>query len=991
MTNKKEHKILRKTLSLALTMLVSILGLPLAKPQQVSATEASGAKYLSSITMNATASSSWDKKYSTSVYNDIINNYDNYTSSSPLKIDSAEKLAAFAGAVNVGKKDFSGKYVKLTAPIDLKGGTPTVTKTPSGNKFSLNITGTASNVWVPIGNITTRFKGNFDGDGHEVSNMTVLVKSTSGNTYAGLFGYIYGGSIKNTGVTGNVYAYSSASSSASAKAGGLVGYSSSSSSISNSYATGNVYAYSASASAGGLAGSSSGSSISNSYATGNVYASNSYPYGVYAGGLVGDGSGISNSYATGNVYASSSSSSNVYAGGLAGYSNSSSGMSNNYATGNVYASSSSDNCYAGGLVGLQYSREGSISNGYATGDVYASSTKSIYAGGLLGKNDGGSITNGYYYSGATIDVPEGVTPSDDGTGLTMDQMTGTGTGRADKTMTGLSTDNWAFQADSGRIRYLPRLNVITYSESSNPAPRLLGPLVTPTSSDFDFKAPTNLTYNGSQKVATVTATSGIEGMGKITVKYYNSAGTKLTSAPTNAGTYTVKIDVAEGDNYEAKTDITSGTWKFTITKANPTIKSISTSVTYKPGLTLKDVPYPSTTGNTPGSWSWTSSTSTAISSAGTYTYSAKYTPTDTTNYNSVAKSITVTVNKATPTISSTSTTATYAPSLTLAKISLPSTTGNTPGSWAWSSSSTAISSAGTYTYSAKYTPTDTGYNSVTKSIRITVNKATPTIKSTATSATYAPSLTLAKISLPNTAGNTMGSWAWSNSSTAISNAGTYTYSAKYTPTDTTNYNSVTKSVTVTVNKADPTINSTAASATYVPGLTLAKVSLPSTTGNTAGSWAWSNSSTAISSAGTHKFPAKYTPSSTNYNSVVKDIQITITKDTPTADDFNFAPPSNLEHSADYKIAIITRKPGIEGIGEPTVKYFTKVNGELTPLGDSSLPTDVGTYYVGINVGEDINYNSASGLTSDNWKFTITPAGLHTYQLSNGSRIYLVTQ
>ena len=990
MTNKKERKILRKTLSLTLAILVSILGLPLAKPQQVSATEASGAKYLSSITMNATASSSWDKKYSTSVYNDIINNYDNYTSSSPLKIDSAEKLAAFAGAVNVGKKDFSGKYVKLTAPIDLKGGTPTVTKTPSGDKFNISITGSASNVWVPIGNNSCKFKGNFDGGKHEISNMTVIASSTSGKVYAGLFGYANAGSIQNTGVTGNVYA----SSSSTVNAGGLVG-NSKSCSISNSHATSNVYASpppSSSSSystvnAGGLVGYSS--NIIDSYATGNVYASHS-KY-VYAGGMVGNSSGssISNSYATGNVSASSSSSSSdVYAGGMVGSSSSSGSITNSYATGNVYASFSYVN--AGGLVGETY---GSISNSYATGNVYASSSKGIYAGGLVGYSGGGSssITNGYYYSGATIDISSGKTPSSYGTGRTIEEMTGTGSGRATEKMTGFDTSNWTFQADSGRIRYLPRLKVITYNESSNPAPRLLGPLLTPAASDFDFKAPTNLTYNGSQKVATVTATSGIEGMGKITVKYYNSAGTKLTSAPTNAGTYTVKIDVAEGDNYEAKTDITAGTWKFMIAKANPTIKSISTSVTYKPGLTLKDVPYPSTTGNTPGSWSWTSSTSTAISSAGTYTYSAKYTPTDTTNYNSVTKSITVTVNKATPTISSTSTTATYAPSLTLAKISLPSTTGNTPGSWAWSSSSTAISSAGTYTYSAKYTPTDTGYNSVTKSIRITVNKATPTIKSTATSATYAPSLTLAKISLPNTAGNTIGSWAWSNSSTAISNAGTYTYSAKYTPTDTTNYNSVTKSVTVTVNKADPTINSTAASATYVPGLTLAKVSLPSTTGNTAGSWAWSNSSTAISSAGTHKFPAKYTPSSTNYNSVVKDIQITVTKDTPTADDFNFAPPSNLEHSADYKIAIITRKPGIEGIGEPTIKYFTKVNGELTPLGDSSLPADVGTYYVGINVGEDINYNSASGLTSDNWKFTITPAGLHTYQLSNGSRIYLVTQ
>ena len=968
MTNKKEHKILRKTLSLTLAMLVSILGLPLATPQQVSATGTSDPKYLSSITMNATASSSWDKKYSTSVYDTIINGYDNYTENSPLEIDSAEKLAAFAGAVNVGKKDFSGKYVKLTNDIDLGGTNPTVTKKvdeSDSSKFTLNITGTASNVWVPIGNSTTKFKGTFDGGNCKISNMTVLVKQIDSNAYAGLFGYAYNASIKNTGVAGNVYA----SSSSSAYAGGLAGRSSS---ISNSYATGDVYVSSSGAHAGGLVGDSD-SSISNSYATGNVYASSSAA--VFAGGLVGysDGS-ISNSYATGNIYASSSS---VYAGGLVGWSSS---ISNSYATGDVYASSSSEYVCAGGLVGR--SSSSSISNSYATGDVYASSS-GAYVGGLVGWSS--SISNSYYYSGATIDGGTGATISKDGTGRTKDQMTGTGSGRATEKMTGLDASNWIFQADGNGVKYLPRLKNITYDETTNPAPRFVGFI----SSDFDFRAPDNLTYNGSQKVATVTSKISEISDDKITVKYYNSAGTNLTSAPTNAGTYTVKIDFVEGDNDAVWRNITADNWKFTIAKANPTIKSTTTKVTYKPGLTLKDVPYPSTTGNTPGSWSWTYPSSSIV--AGTYTYSAKYTPTDTTNYNSVAKSITVTVNKGTPTINSTSTTATYAPSLTLAKISLPSTTGNTAGSWAWSSSSTAISSAGKYTYSAKYTPTDTNYNSVTKSITVTVNKATPTIKSTATSATYAPSLTLAKISLPNTAGNTMGSWAWSSSSTAISSAGKYTYSAKYTPTDTTNYNSVTKSVTVTINKADPTINSTAASATYVPGLTLAKVSLPSTTGNTAGSWAWSSSNTAISSAGTHKFPAKYTPSSTNYNSVVKDIQITITKDTPTADDFNFAPPSNLEYSADYKTATITRKPGIEGIGEPTIKYFTKVNGELTPLGDLSLPTDVGTYYVGINVGEDINYNSASGLTSDNWKFTITPAGLHTYQLSNGSRIYLVTQ
>ena len=555
MTNKKERKILRKTLSLTLAMLVSILGLPLAKPQQVSATEASDPKYLSSITMNATASSSWDTNYDTALYATLTGSgYDSSytTESDALQISSATQLAAFARAVNVGKKDFSGKYVKLTAPIDLGGTNPTVTEKvdeSDSSKFSINITDSASNVWVPIGiKYSTPFKGNFDGGNCEISNMTVLVKSTSGNVFAGLFGSISGANIKNTGVTGNVYAYSSSS----VYAGGLVGSSSSSSSISNSYATGNIY-------------DSSSSS--------------------FAGGLVGyNKSGISNSYATGDVYASSSSSSDVYAGGLAGISYSN--ISNSYATGNVYASAYSK-AYAGGLVGENGSD--SISDSYATGNAYASSSSSyVYAGGLVGYSSS-SITNSYYYSGATIDVPSGKTPSSYGTKLTINQMTGTGSGRATEKMEGfVDSNNWDFNDDGVGVKYLPRLKVITYNETTNPVPKF----DVPTAEYFGFKAPTNLTYNGSQKVATVTSKISEIPNDKITIKYYSSTGTNLTSAPTNAGTYIVKIDVAAYDKYEAQTDITADHWTFTITKADPTIGSTSTTAAYKPGLILSNVTPP---------------------------------------------------------------------------------------------------------------------------------------------------------------------------------------------------------------------------------------------------------------------------------------------------------------------------------------------------------------------------------------------------------------
>ena len=90
---------------------------------------------------------------------------------------------------------------------------------------------------------------------------------------------------------------------------------------------------------------------------------------------------------------------------------------------------------------------------------------------------------------------------------------------------------------------------------------------TPDAEDFSFTAPENRTYDGHAKSATVT--SGKTGMGEITVNYYNGE-TKLDGAPTDVGTYTVKISVAEGTNYNAATNLTADSWTFTITKADYT-------------------------------------------------------------------------------------------------------------------------------------------------------------------------------------------------------------------------------------------------------------------------------------------------------------------------------------------------------------------------------------------------------------------------------------
>ena len=84
---------------------------------------------------------------------------------------------------------------------------------------------------------------------------------------------------------------------------------------------------------------------------------------------------------------------------------------------------------------------------------------------------------------------------------------------------------------------------------------------TPGAGDFTFTSPTSLIYDGQVKAATVSTET--EGMGEVTVEYYNG-DTKLSGAPTAEGTYTVKVNVAEGDDYKAATGITDDDWTFTI-------------------------------------------------------------------------------------------------------------------------------------------------------------------------------------------------------------------------------------------------------------------------------------------------------------------------------------------------------------------------------------------------------------------------------------------
>jgi hypothetical protein len=256
------------------------------------------------------------------------------TASDPFLISSRAHLGELAMTVN-GGTSYEGYYFKLTT--DLTGITTIIGK-----------------------NEDYPFRGVFNGYGH-----TIELNINTAEDYAGVFGYLFGATIKNTKVSGRIVLVSS----------------------SRSYA-------------GGICGSANNSTISNCYNTGSISAS---AYESYAGGICGYASSnssiFSNCYNTGNITNTSSTSSS-YAGGICGitfYGTTSSC----YNTGNISASAYA-HVPSGGICG--FAQISTINNCYNMGNISAyTSYSSSSTGGICGSANN-SFINNCFAANATITV-----------------------------------------------------------------------------------------------------------------------------------------------------------------------------------------------------------------------------------------------------------------------------------------------------------------------------------------------------------------------------------------------------------------------------------------------------------------------------------------------------------------------------------------------------------------------------------------------------------
>ena len=113
-------------------------------------------------------------------------------------------------------------------------------------------------------------------------------------------------------------------------------------------------------------------------------------------------------------------------------------------------------------------------------------------------------------------------------------------------------------------------------------------------------------------------------------------------------------------------------------------------------------------------------------------------------------------------------------------------------------SSPEYTDAGTYT--VYYQVTAEGYNTLTGSAQVIINKATPTVTALPTASAISYGQTLADSTLSGGTASVPGTFAWKNPSTAptVNDSNSTTFPIVFTPNDTTNYNSKNADLTVIV-------------------------------------------------------------------------------------------------------------------------------------------------------------------------------------------------
>ncbi|MCK9315977.1 MAG: immunoglobulin domain-containing protein, partial [Verrucomicrobia bacterium] len=391
------------------------------------------------------------------------------------------------------------------------------------------------------------------------------------------------------------------------------------------------------------------------------------------------------------------------------------------------------------------------------------------------------------------------------------------------------------------------------------------------------------------------------------------------------GSYTVTVSNILGDATSSPAVITI--------KQEPVITwAAPAAITYGTPLGTTQL---NATADVEGSFVYTPAAGTILD-AGTHQLSVKFIPTDTVNYTSASKSVKIVVNKATPVITWAYPAAiTYGTPLSGTQLNA---TADVKGSFDYTPAAGTILDAGTHQLSGNFTPTDAlNYASVSKSVPIVVNKATPVITWVNPAAiTYGTPLSAAQL---NATADVEGFFAYTPASGTILDAGTHQLSVKFIPADPLNYKGASKSVEIVVNKATPVITwATPAAITYGTPLSAAQLNA---TADVKGSFDYTPAAGTILDAGTQTLRTVFTPKDTvNYKSAKASVELVVNPATPV---ITWATPAAITYGTPLSATQLNATADVEGSFE-----YKPAAGTILDVGTHKLlakftPTNTTNY------------------------------------------------
>ena len=327
-----------------------------------------------------------------------------------------------------------------------------------------------------------------------------------------------------------------------------------------------------------------------------------------------------------------------------------------------------------------------------------------------------------------------------------------------------------------------------------------------------------------------------------------------------------------------------------------------------------------------------------------------FTPTDSTDYNSATSSVTLTVNPAVLTVTAANASRAYGatnPQFTASISGFVNGDASSAvtGSASLTTTATASSTVGTYPITASLgTLAAANYSFSFVNGTLSITQVTPAITWAAPAAiAYGTPLNGAQLNATSTAA---GTFTYTPAAGAVLSAGSQRLSVVFTPTDSTDYNSATSSVTLTVNPAVLTVTAANASRAYGAANPQFTSSLSGfvngdTSSAVTGSANLTTTATASSTVGTYPITASLgTLAAANYSFAFVNGTLSITQVTPA---ITWAAPAAITYGTALSRTQLNATASVPG-----TFVYTPAAGAVLTAGPQTLsvqftPTDSTDY------------------------------------------------